>query len=239
MLRELPTTWPRPIPRQSYISYEEYLQIAPENRLMEWVDGEIIEHMSASTIHQDYVSFLFTLINLFVGVFRLGKVYTAPYEVKLWDGGPAREPDILFVQRNRVINIDDQRLYGGPDLAVEIISPSSVRRDRFKKFGEYEKAGVKEYWLIDPRSRQLSFELFVLEDVGGGKMEFVRMELDENGRFHSKILPGFWLNIDWLLAAALPDPGMCVADVLRGHDGIAPEDRAAYEVIYKMYNRRS
>lgn len=233
MLKELKKE--RPERSKPTISYEEYLQISPENRLMEWVDGEIIEHMSASTIHQDYVGFLFELIRHFVGIFKLGKVYVAPYEVKLWDSGPAREPDILFVRQNSLAKVDAQRLYGAPDLAVEIISPSSVRRDQFKKFGEYEKAGVKEYWLIDPRSQQKSVELFVLEDVGEGTMEFVPAVLDENGRFHSHVLPGLWLDIQWLLAAELPDPVGCVYDVLRGHEALAAEHRAMYETMYQMY----
>lgn len=72
-------------------------------------------------------------------------------------------------------------------------------------------------------------------DVGGGEMEFVPAELDENNRIHSQLLPGFWLDIEWLLAAESPDPAMCVADVLRGHEGVMPEHGAMYKTMYQMY----
>ena len=238
MLREIPVKNPPPLrrTRSRKVTYEEYLEIAPENRIMEWVDGEIISYMSASIDHQDFVLFLAELIRHFVGAFNLGKVAVAPYEAKLWEGGPAREPDILFVSNDNLAKIAQMRLYGAPDLAVELISRSSVRQDRFKKFGEYEQAGVKEYWLIDPRPRYKHAEFYIAEAQEDGEMIFVAAELDDNNRFHSAILPGFWIDVDWLMENETPDPVACVADILRTHSDLTDDDRAFYEMMYKRYS---
>ncbi len=237
MLREIPSK-PSQMPTLSSrtYTYEEYLAIAPENRIMEWADGKIIEYMPASTTHQRFVVFLTELIRHFVGIFQLGEVLVAPFETKLWEGGPAREPDILFIKHDNPTRIDDKRLYGAPDLAIELISRSSVRQDRINKFQEYEKAGVKEYWLIDPRPRHKHAEFYIAEDQAEGEAIFQPAELDDDGRFHSHILPGFWINVDWLLGDELPDPVACVADILRTHPALTDDDRAYYELTFKRYS---
>ena len=78
----------------------------------------------------------------------MGEVITAPLPVRLWPG-KIREPDILFVAKEHSNRIDE-KVYGVPDLVVEVVSPSTERTDRVEKFKEYEKAGVREYWIVDP-----------------------------------------------------------------------------------------
>jgi len=135
------------------MSYEEYLALPDESRIIEWVDGEAIFYMPASTSHQKLVLLLALLLGFYVNKFRLGQIMVAPYEVKLWPGGPSREPDVLFIGQDRLGSLSRQRFDGGPNLVIEIISPASVTTDRVNKFREYERAGVNEYWIIDPRSQ--------------------------------------------------------------------------------------
>ena len=82
------------------------------------------------------------------------------------------EPDISVVcDRSK---IDKHGCKGAPDLVVEILSPSSLRHDRFVKLGLYQRAGVREYWIVDPEYK--SVQVFTLD--GGGSLRIA----EEYGR---------------------------------------------------------
>ncbi|MEE8586982.1 MAG: Uma2 family endonuclease, partial [Acidobacteriota bacterium] len=86
---------------------------------------------------------------------------------------------------------------GPADLAVEIVSPDSPRRDRVDKFAEYQKGGVREYWIIDPLRKTADF--FRLSSQGVFESMPVR-----NGIMLSRVLPGLWLEVEWLWQEPLP-----------------------------------
>jgi Uma2 family endonuclease len=109
----------------------------------------------------------------------------------------------MFVTTDRLGLIRGNHLHGPPDLAVEVVSASSRTRDTLHKRGEYEQAGVREYWLIDPDARQASF--LVLAD---GRLEPGPMQ---DGAFHSRVLPEAWIQPGWLFQTPMPKP----LDVLR------------------------
>ena len=117
------------LPKRTKMSYEEYLEYATETRIVEWVDGEAIEYMPAGYLHQDIVSFLDTLLRSFVQFFQLGRIVIAPFEVKLWQNGPSREPDLLFISHDNQGTLKTARYEGAPDLVVEIVSPGSASED--------------------------------------------------------------------------------------------------------------
>lgn len=184
-----------------YVAYETYLELAGDDQIVEWVNGEIIFHMPARDEHQAISGFLYQLLSLFIALFKLGEARYAPYEVKLWSDGPSREPDIFFVKKENLDRLTSRRFVGAPDLVIEIVSQESVRRDRHDKLREYEKAGVSEYWVIDSRpGRQLANFYRLQED---GMYELVGTEEDE--RVESVVLPGFWLNPAWVWQTPLPD----------------------------------
>lgn len=177
------------------MSYEEFLDWSDEDTHAEWIDGEVIVFMPPTTHHQNVVSFLLTLLRLFTSFLGRGVVLTAPYEMKLWDERPSREPDILFVAKEHAERIDENRLKGPADLVVEVISSSSVTRDRSDKFYEYEEAGVREYWLVDPRPGKQRADFWVLDEDG----RYRPVPFDGEGVFRSQVLPGFWLRESWLI----------------------------------------
>ena len=121
-----------------------------------------------------------------------GEAFTAPFQMKLANVRRGREPDVLFVTTANSSQVRLNFLDGPADLAVEIISPESIARDKNTKFGEYEVGGVREYWLIDMEARRVDF--FVLDADG----RYQRAQADDAGRYHSAILPGFWINVAWL-----------------------------------------
>ena len=184
------------------LTYEEFLAWADEDTLAEWVDGEITMTSPASLRHQSTSGFLFQLLSMFVETRRLGVVITAPFQMKLAHSG--REPDLLFVAGDHLHRLRSTYLDGPADLAVEIVSPESVGRDRGEKFTEYEAAGVQEYWLLDPQRRWAEFYHLEGERY---RLAFAGAE----GSYRSAVLPGFWLRVEWLWQQPLPP----VLDVLR------------------------
>lgn len=169
----------------------------------EWVDGEIVMMSPVGLEHADVFAFLFHLMRAFVDEHDLGKVLGEPYQVRLAKLKRRRSPDILFVSTSRLALLEKQHLEGAPDLIVEVISPDSQSRDRREKFFEYEKAGVREYWIADPVSH--SVEAYVLVDKA------YQLVKKNNGMIHSTVLPKFYIKPAWLWRPKLPK----VSDLLK------------------------
>ena len=210
--------------------YEEYLALPDDGRIVEWANGEIIKHMPPGPAHQRTSSTLEALLKLYVKRLNLGEVFDAPFEVRLWPDGPSREPDVLFVRRERLSLLSDKRFEGAPDLVVEIISPTSVTLDRVDKYLEYERAGVGEYWIIDPRPRQQQADFFVRGEAG----RFVSAPVDDDGVYQATVLPGFRLRLDWLIRPEETDAERAVAEMLADAPGLSEELRAAYRRMLEL-----
>ena len=172
------------------LTWEEYLHFGEENTLAEWVDGRVIVLFSGSTKHQVIVGFLQTIIGLFSETHNLGQVFIAPYAMKLNPQRRGREPDVLFVSREREHLIEKTFLNGAADLVVEIVSPESVERDSVQKFVEYETAGIREYWLINYTNQTAVFyQLGEDERYQAGEVT--------DGIFYSTVLPGLFIRETW------------------------------------------
>lgn len=211
-------------------SYEEYLALPDDGHLVEWVDGEIVFHMPPTPAHQRFASILEALLRLYVSRLELGEVFDAPFEVKLWPGGPSREPDILYVSRGQLDHLTDRRFEGAPDLVVEVVSPASVTTDRVDKYLEYEWAGVREYWIIDPRPRQEQADFFVRGEHG----RFVAAPVDAEGVYSSMAVPGFQLRLDWLRAPEQTDVERALAWMLADSPALSDDLRAAYRRLLEL-----
>jgi Uma2 family endonuclease len=183
------------------MSYDEFLVAFEDSTHAEWVNGEAIVFMPPTIRHQRIVQFLALLLAMYVRSKRMGEVLFAPVEMRALPEGNAREPDILYVAREHQARITDKRINGPADLIVEVISPESVSRDRADKFYEYEQAGVREYWLIDPRPGYERADFWVLDEAG----RYAPVPLDAQGIYRSAVIPGFWLNVNWLWEEELPD----------------------------------
>jgi Uma2 family endonuclease len=116
----------------------------------ELINGELVRRPSPAPKHQIISGNQFREIDKIVREKNLGIIY-APVDVS-FDNYNLVQPDVLFITTARRDIITNDGVVGTPDLAVEIISPSSVVRDRVDKLKLYERFGVKEYWLIDAQN---------------------------------------------------------------------------------------
>jgi len=137
----------------------EVYKTLPEGTLAELINGIIYMSPSPVRQHQRLATHLTSLMNLFVSENNLGEVYAAPFDVYLDETSNAVQPDILFVATKN-LGIIHQHIHGVPDLVVEILSDGSKEHDTKKKKMLYEKFGVKEYWIVDPQTKEaIGFEL--------------------------------------------------------------------------------
>jgi Uma2 family endonuclease len=198
-LEEQQTDRPTARPRRR-MSYEEFMA-STADQFAEWVDGKVITFMPAKKQHQFVVGFLYQLIGLFARLTGLGQPLVAPYAMRAEPGGSVREPDILFVAQEHADRLTEKLLLGPADLIVEVVSDDSVRRDRDEKYHEYRRAGVREYWVIDPRPERRRADFFRLVDD-----QYELFATDEDERVESGVLSGFWLRPGWLWEAGERDP---------------------------------
>ena len=140
-----------------------------ENERIEIINGEAFMMAPPSSRHQE----ICFEIGRQLGNFLEGKrcrVYPAPFGVRLFEKDGERpedvdtmvEPDISVVcDRSK---IDRHGCKGAPDLVIEVLSPSSLRHDRLVKLGLYQRAGVREYWIVDPEYK--SVQVFTQDSAG-------------------------------------------------------------------------
>ncbi len=132
------------------LTYEDYAK-TPEDERYELIDGELIMAAAPNLIHQEIIV---RLVWQFLPAVRsgLGRVFVAPADVVLSEYDVV-QPDLLFVLRENAHIITAANVQGAPDLVVEILSPSTSRRDWNEKRDLYAKYGVGELWIADPDER--------------------------------------------------------------------------------------
>lgn len=163
------------------MTVDEYFTFPETNRPMELIYGYVREPAMPFGDHQLVVVRLTTLLDAHVRGRNLGRVF-APLDVVLdREGGLVVQPDLLFISNERM-NIVPDRVWGAPDLVVEVASPSTEHRDRTLKLVWYRRYGVKECWLAYQRERQIE----VVDCESDARTMFARDE-----RIKSKVLPEF------------------------------------------------
>ncbi|WP_372632560.1 Uma2 family endonuclease [Cohnella sp.] len=141
-----------PIVREGPVTYEDYAAMPDDGNRYEIIDG-VLEMMSPGpmTVHQGVSGELF----LFLQSCRSEYVmFLAPFDVIL-SRTTVLQPDIIMIHRSRLEIVKKHGVEGAPDLVVEILSPSTRKRDKVVKAAAYAKHQVPEYWLVDPEARTL------------------------------------------------------------------------------------
>jgi Uma2 family endonuclease len=169
-------------------TYEKYLELDDETRY-EIIDGELLMTPAPGTRHQDVQRELGVRLASFVMERSAGRMYFAPTDVVLGDEDVV-QPDLLFIRAARVAEVvRADAVHGPPDIVVEILSPGSVRRDRYQKLGLYGRMGVPEFWIVDPANRAV--EVLTLGSSGYEVFSFAA----ETGAVSSRVLEGFAVSI--------------------------------------------
>jgi len=140
--------------RTVLLTYRDYCELPDDGRRYEVHDGELSVTPAPGTRHQEISQRLFDVLFHHVEAGRLGEIYYAPLDVILSDTTIV-QPDIVFVANDRQSVVSERGIEGTPTLAVEILSPATVRIDRVTKLQLYARHGVPFYWLVDGEARAL------------------------------------------------------------------------------------
>lgn len=186
---------------------ERYFREAPETRIVEFEDGEIIMHSPVNTRHQDVVRFLTFLITGYAGKHKLGKVLNGPAVVRLRPNLDY-EPDIFFIANEQLDQLGEEYFSGAPALVIEVISAGSRNYDLKTKAANYCEHGVKEYLAIDPDEKTLHRHL-----LSGPHNPYLVTKHTE-GRLESQAISGFWIEVAWLWQEPLPAELECLQQIL-------------------------
>ena len=189
LMVEVAQLWP---PRGQWTE-GDYFALPETNRFIELSKGELVMPPHPTHTHQLIVFELAIKMRAFVQKQNLGLVQIGPLPVRLWPG-KIREPDILFVANEHSDRIAEQA-YGPPNLVVEVLSPSTRRTDRLEKTVEYARAGVSEYWIVDPNGRTV--EVFILRE---GAYELLG-KWEEGEEARSEVLAGFRVAVNEVLVS--------------------------------------
>ncbi len=146
-------------------TYADYLTW-PENERWEIIDGVPYVKAAPTWQHQALSAALLSQFYNFLSG-KSCQVFAAPFDLRLPEGSEKDEDTIFVVQPDIVVVCDKSGLkgtgyYGTPTLVIEISSPSTTKNDKIWKFNKYEKAGVKEYWIVEPEGKIIS--VFTLQE---------------------------------------------------------------------------
>lgn len=188
----------RPLPGVRLNEQEFWAEYGDEEIKAEWVNGEVILMAPISDRHSIINGWLYRLIWEFVEHGNLGVVHGPEFPMRLSSHRRVRIPDVMFVSKAKAAKVHHTYLEGAADLVIEVVSPDSEARDWRDKHGDYQTAGVREYWIVDPLSNRV--EVYSLER----SKKYAQIQPDNAGKIHSKVLKGLYLQPNWLWRSPLP-----------------------------------
>lgn len=177
-------------------TYEDYLKL-DDDKQYELIGGELILVPAPKTIHQRLSHRLNQILSDFVIKNNLGEVMYAPIDVVLTESNKP-QPDILYISKERLKIIKEKYIDGAPDLIVEILSPSTISRDRVEKSRLYYTHGVQEYWLVDPDAEIV--EVF----TPGEKNWYLSGAYSKEEILLSQLLTGLEINLKDIFKGLIP-----------------------------------
>jgi Uma2 family endonuclease len=179
---------------EDHYTYSDLLKWDEDFRA-ELHDGDVIVKEPPLTRHQIVCGELFFQLRKYAEG-KAFKVIPAPFGVRLFpkkdrSDNTVFEPDIVVICDQEMI--DEHGCNGPPDFVIEVISPSTARYDRIYKLRKYEKAGAREYWIVDPETK--SVQVFILENG-----RFLASGYDETEKAPVTVLPGCEIDLQAVFA---------------------------------------
>lgn len=192
------------------LSEDDFYRLADEDSDWEYLDGRIVMHSPASNRHEDLFRFLLTLLSAYLDERGGAEVRGSRYPMRL-DAHWSPEPDLMVVRAARRHLMTPRRLEGPADMVIEIASESDPRLDLREKLPRYREAGIDEIWHVDPFAREVLAE----SRAAAGYTSRVLTA----GRLHSEVVPGFWIEVDWLWQPELPSTVACLRAMITAAAG--------------------
>ena len=157
--------------KEPLYTIEDYYAL-PEERRVELIDGVFYDMGAPAMIHQKILGELYLLFRECADRHHMPcEVFLSPCDVRLdMDDYTMVQPDLLVFCHD--YDIRAIRYEGAPDLVVEILSPSTRMKDMVLKLHKYQHAGVREYWIVDPKHRTVTVHVFDEENYDPVKYDF-------------------------------------------------------------------
>ena len=178
------------------LTFEEFVRLFGEDDDIELVDGMVVQRVAARDIHEDLQGWLSFVLRGYAEAKGLGIVRGSRTAVKITEHR-GRLPDIVFVRKENAHIVQEDGIFGTPDLVVEIWSPGDRLSDMLAKEADYKSIGVLEIWFVDQQRRQVR----VLRKGKEGYEERVM----KKGVLRSEVVEGFWVKVEWLFKKPLPN----------------------------------
>ena len=147
------------IQKTTGLTYEDYCQLPDDRNRYEIIDGVLYVSPAPSEKHQRAITGLIEQAGPHVRGSRLGRIYVAPFDI-VFANDSVVQPDLVFISRERLDILTEANVRGAPDLAIEVLSPSTRSYDLRQKWEAYARFGVRYYWLVDPVAQTIeAYEL--------------------------------------------------------------------------------
>lgn len=135
--------------QRALLTEADYLLMPEGGPRYQLIEGDLLQMTAPNRFHQEIVGNLHALLWLYLRQNPIGKVFVSPFDAYL-DDINVLQPDLLYVSNQRLERLSKRGIEGGPDLVVEVLSPSTEKLDAGPKRRVYANHGVQELWLINP-----------------------------------------------------------------------------------------
>ncbi len=140
-------------------TYDDYITLPDDLNIYEIIEGELYMAPAPIPKHQKICHNIQRLLGNYLQKNNAGEIYPSPVDV-VFDKSNILQPDIIFIARDNLSIVTEKNIQGPPNLVIEILSPSTIRKDRISKLRVYARFEVKNVWIIDPDNQTLeAFEL--------------------------------------------------------------------------------
>jgi Uma2 family endonuclease len=178
--------------RSVKLTYDDFLQFPDDGMRHELIDGEHFVTPSPNPRHQRILGSLHLEIGIYLKAHPIGEVFFAPLDVVI-SNFDVVEPDLLYMSRQRATEVlVPENVRGVPELVVEIASKSTRKRDETIKRALYERAGVSEYWVVDPKIDVVR----VYKNTAEGFSRPIELRRDAGDTLTTPLLPGLTIPLD-------------------------------------------
>jgi Uma2 family endonuclease len=179
------------------LTYDDFVLFPDDGKRHELIDGVHYVTPSPNTRHQRILGKLYLAIGNYLETNPIGEVFFAPLDVVI-SHFDVVEPDLLYMSRERAASVSvPEHIRGVPELVVEVASKSTRKRDQTIKRALYERAGVSEYWIVDPDKDGVR----VYRNSAGAFDKPIELRVESGGTLTTTLLPGLEMSLERIFAS--------------------------------------